>query len=64
MYNVTILGAGKIGSAIAKLLYYSGDYVILVGDIDPRALESLTASLPVNTFTIDVTDEVTLTKKT
>ncbi|NES89985.1 MAG: NAD(P)-binding domain-containing protein [Okeania sp. SIO1H6] len=63
MYQVTILGTGKIGSAIAKLLHYSGDYSILVGDIDPRALENLTASLPVNTFVIDVTDEVALAEK-
>ncbi|MEB3342765.1 saccharopine dehydrogenase C-terminal domain-containing protein [Okeania sp.] len=63
MHNVTILGAGKIGSAIAKLLHYSEDYTILVGDREPQALENLTASWPVNTFVIDVTDETALTKK-
>ncbi|MGD1717152.1 saccharopine dehydrogenase family protein [Dapis sp. BLCC M172] len=63
MHNVTILGSGKIGSAIAKFLHYSGDYTVLVGDIDSRSLENLTESLPVNTFVIDVTDEATLTKK-
>lgn len=63
MYNVIVLGTGKIGAAIAKFLHYSGDYNILVGDIDFRALENLTASLPVNTFVIDVTDETALTKK-
>lgn len=63
MYQVTILGTGKIGSAIAKLLHYSEDYTVLVGDIDPKALDNLTASLPVNTFVIDVTDEVALTEK-
>lgn len=63
MYKVTILGTGKIGSAIAKFLHYSGDYTVLVGDINSRALENLTASVPVNTFVIDVTDEVALTEK-
>ncbi|MDT9338124.1 hypothetical protein VV11_001085 [Trichodesmium erythraeum 21-75] len=35
----------------------------MVRDIEPEALESLTASLPVNAFSIDITDETTLTKK-
>ncbi|NET61237.1 MAG: NAD(P)-binding domain-containing protein [Symploca sp. SIO2E6] len=63
MHHVTILGTGKIGSAIAKFLYHSGDYAILVGDIDAQALEQLRASVPVNTFVIDATNEAALTEK-
>ena len=63
MYSVIILGCGKIGAAIAKLLDRSGDYTVLVGDIDEGALESLTESVPVGTFVIDVTDEAAMAKK-
>ncbi len=63
MYNVAILGTGKIGSAIAKFLHHSGDYTILVGDMDAQALEDLAALVPVNTFVIDVTNEAALAQK-
>ncbi|MEB3182528.1 MAG: saccharopine dehydrogenase C-terminal domain-containing protein [Nostocaceae cyanobacterium] len=63
MYRVTILGTGKIGSAITKLLHYSGDYTVVVGDIEEQALESLKAVVPVDTFTTDVTDEAALAEK-
>ncbi|NER82677.1 MAG: NAD(P)-binding domain-containing protein [Leptolyngbya sp. SIO1D8] len=63
MHHVTILGSGKIGSAIAKLLHRSGDYNILVGDIDSRSLEHLSASVPVDTFIVDVTDEAAIVEK-
>jgi saccharopine dehydrogenase-like NADP-dependent oxidoreductase len=41
MRNVLILGAGKIGGAIAGLLGHSGDYEVRVGDADRRALDRL-----------------------
>ncbi|MBC6417874.1 MAG: saccharopine dehydrogenase NADP-binding domain-containing protein [Prochloron sp. SP5CPC1] len=63
MYNVTILGIGKIGSAIAKLLHRSGDYTVMVGDMDAQALERLSASIPVKTFVIDVTDKAAIMEK-
>ncbi len=63
MYRVIILGIGKIGSAIAKLLHRSGDYTILVGDINHQALDRLTESVPVETFFIDVTDEAAIAEK-
>lgn len=63
MHHVTILGTGKIGSAIAKLLHHSGDYDVVVGDVNREALESLTTALPVNTFIADVTDEAALAEK-
>ncbi|MEM8641417.1 MAG: saccharopine dehydrogenase C-terminal domain-containing protein [Cyanobacteria bacterium P01_G01_bin.54] len=63
MYRVTILGSGKIGSAIAKLLYHSGDYAVFVGDLDQKSLQKLTTTVPVNTFVIDVTQEALLIEK-
>lgn len=63
MYSVTILGAGKIGSAIAKLLHHSGDYDVSVGDNDHQKLASLSLSIAVQTFVIDVTDEAALAAK-
>jgi saccharopine dehydrogenase-like NADP-dependent oxidoreductase len=44
MHQVLLLGAGKIGSAIAKFLASTGDYDVLVGDVDERALARLAAS--------------------
>lgn len=63
MHNIAILGAGNIGTMIARLLYHSGDYNVLVGDIDVQVLEALSASFPVNTFVIDVTNEAVLADK-
>jgi len=63
MYHITILGTGKIGSVITKLLHDSGDYTVVVGDIEDQALEALKALVPVNTFIIDVTDETALVEK-
>jgi saccharopine dehydrogenase-like NADP-dependent oxidoreductase len=45
MHELLLLGAGKIGTAIAKLLAHSGDYDVLVGDVDVRAVARL-AGLP------------------
>jgi saccharopine dehydrogenase-like NADP-dependent oxidoreductase len=39
MHNVLLLGAGKIGRAIACLLIDSGDYAVTVGDVSPDALD-------------------------
>ncbi len=63
MYQVTILGTGKIGATIAKLLHRSSDYTVRVGDIAPQALQDLKALVPVDTFVIDVTDEAALAEK-
>lgn len=54
--SVCILGAGKIGGAIARLLHYSGRYDVLVGDISPEALKYLESETPVETRVVDVTD--------
>jgi saccharopine dehydrogenase-like NADP-dependent oxidoreductase len=41
MHQVLLLGAGKIGNAVAKFLTRSGDFDVLVGDIDDAALSRL-----------------------
>ncbi|MEM1013118.1 MAG: saccharopine dehydrogenase C-terminal domain-containing protein [Planctomycetota bacterium] len=41
MHNVLLVGAGKIGSAIAKLLQDTGDYHVRVADVSADALSRL-----------------------
>lgn len=53
--KVCILGAGKIGGAIARLLHHSGRYDVLVGDISEQALARLHKETPVRTRRVDVT---------
>ncbi|NOY29280.1 MAG: NAD(P)H-binding protein, partial [Planctomycetes bacterium] len=52
MHRVLLLGAGKIGRTIARLLTDSGDYEVLVADADPKALDRLT----VRTKVVEATD--------
>lgn len=58
--SVVILGAGKIGRAIARLLHHSGDYQVRVGDVSDDALNSLVAETPVETQQVDVSDTAQL----
>lgn len=55
VHRVLLLGAGKIGRAIAAMLHDSGDYDVLVADASPSALDRLTAMVPVATVTADAT---------
>ncbi len=57
MRNVIILGSGKIGGAIAKLLFHSGDYTVAVADQDAASLQRLKDTLPIETIQLDVTNE-------
>src|SRR5947208_2824859 len=41
MHRVLLLGAGKIGRMIARLLVDSGDYSVLVGDVSRDALDRM-----------------------
>jgi len=59
-YPVLLLGAGKIGWAIARLLAGTGDYDVLVGDLDEAALARLEATADVRTLRLNVTDPVAL----
>ena len=60
MHRLLLLGAGKIGSAIAKLLVNSGDYDVLVGDIEQRALDRVATGLAVKTVKLDIADGAAL----
>jgi len=41
MHKVLILGAGKIGALISGLLAESGDYDVILGDVDAATAESV-----------------------
>lgn len=53
---VCVLGAGKIGASIARLLHSSGDYRVLLGDVSQQALDHVRSATPVDTVRVDVTD--------
>ena len=54
MHRVLLLGAGKIGRMIARLLHDSGDYVVTVGDVSDEALQRLHEQMGVATRRCDV----------
>jgi len=56
MRKVLLLGAGKIGRMIARLLSASGDYDVLVGDADLHALERVRAQSGVDVVRLDAAD--------
>lgn len=56
MVTLLLLGAGKIGSAIARVLAGSGDYSVRVADIDPLALARLQGLPGLSTQTVQVDD--------
>src|SRR5687767_9732984 len=62
LYPVLLLGAGKIGSAVARLLANCGDYDVLVGDVDERALARLAGTPQLSTLRLDVTSPAALRK--
>ncbi|XZG71181.1 saccharopine dehydrogenase C-terminal domain-containing protein [Chitinibacteraceae bacterium HSL-7] len=62
MTAVTIVGAGKIGASVAKLLVHSGDYQVTVIDRDPAALARLASRAPVATREANVRDGEALTQ--
>jgi saccharopine dehydrogenase-like NADP-dependent oxidoreductase len=53
MHRVLLLGAGKIGSSIAKFLSRSGEYDVLAGDIAGDALGRLEGLPGVKTLELD-----------
>ena len=60
MHRILLLGAGKIGRAIASFLHATGDYDVVVADADPKSLEALTKIVPVRTTICDAADETQL----
>lgn len=60
MHRVLLLGAGKIGRAIAKLLGNSNDFDVLVGDVDDKALERVKDVPHVSVRRVDVSSHEAL----
>ena len=53
MHRVLLLGAGKIGGAVARFLSRVGEYDVLVGDVAGKALERLHEVPGVKTLELD-----------
>jgi saccharopine dehydrogenase-like NADP-dependent oxidoreductase len=62
MVPVLLLGAGKIGGAMAKLLSASGDYDVLVCDVDDAALKRIANWAKVKTAKADVSNAAAIKK--
>ena len=62
MHRVLLLGAGKIGRMIARLLVDSGDYDVLVGDSSPEALKLISSRIGVTTVQLNVESNEDLAK--
>lgn len=60
MHRILLLGAGKIGRAIAKLLSDSGSYEVVVGDVAEAALRRLAGIPRISTRVVDVADPAAL----
>ena len=54
--TIALLGAGKIGATIAKLLFHSGDYIVRVADSSEAALALLENQISVETQVLDISD--------
>lgn len=63
MHRVLVLGAGKIGALVTGLLGESGDYQVMIADVDGRQAESVVDAHgleAVRAFELDASDTDTL----
>src|SRR3954451_2940573 len=60
MHRVLLLGAGKIGRMIARFLMDSGDYEVLVGDVNGSALKRIAKLTGAEARRIDASNEAEL----
>lgn len=60
MNHITIIGAGKIGGAIARMLAETGDYTVTVADRSADQLAKLDAHPAVSTRELDIADAAAL----
>lgn len=56
MHKVLLLGAGKIGQAVARLLHDTGDFDVLVGDASAVARQRVKSRTGVRTVDVDASD--------
>ena len=61
-HRVLLLGAGKIGRMIARLLVDTGDYDVVAGDQYAPSLKRIAAKTGVSTIEVDATNRAALTK--
>jgi saccharopine dehydrogenase-like NADP-dependent oxidoreductase len=62
MRNVVVIGAGKIGRIITRMLAQTGDYYVTVADRDPKSLAGLRDQFNVTTIELDISDDAALEK--
>lgn len=62
MHRVLLLGAGKIGAAISKFLSHTGNYDVLVGDVDERSVARLSGVPNVKGIKLDSSNPAELAK--
>ena len=60
MKDIVIIGAGKIGGAIALMLAETGDYNVTVTDRDERQLAKLDKHAAISTAAVDIADRAAL----
>ncbi|MEQ1955730.1 saccharopine dehydrogenase family protein [Mesorhizobium sp. CN2-181] len=60
MKDVIVIGAGKIGSTIARLLAGSGDYHVILADRQQEQLDRIEPHKAISTVAIDIADKVAL----
>ncbi|MEK1931077.1 MAG: saccharopine dehydrogenase family protein [Pararhizobium sp.] len=56
MKNIVVIGAGKIGSTIARLLAHSGDYQVTLADRSAEQLSLIEKNEAITTAEIDIAD--------
>jgi saccharopine dehydrogenase-like NADP-dependent oxidoreductase len=56
VHEILVLGCGKIGRMIAKLLSSSGDYEVIMADADPEAVARVAHQSQVRTRIVDAAD--------
>lgn len=62
MKDILVLGAGKIGCIISKLLASSGDYLVTVADMEQANLDALPSHDHIDALQLDVTNKAELLK--
>ena len=60
MKDIVVIGAGKIGSTIARLLAHSGDYRVTVADRSAEQLAAIESHPAVSTAAVDIADGAAL----
>jgi saccharopine dehydrogenase-like NADP-dependent oxidoreductase len=60
MKHVVVVGAGKIGGAIALMLAEAGDYAVVVTDRSSEQLDKIDRHPAINTAALDITDHTAL----